>query len=452
MPFWMYVYGCAATLIVTFAILASFTIDSSAYKTGRTRPIVKSVVIANRWWLTLSRIGALTCLLLTIVSGFIGNPDPNRNIGMILFWVIFVLGLAYLTLFVGDIYSLVNPWRVAVRWMERQGIDLSTPRLKYPQHFAFWIAYFFYVALIWIELYARPSPLVLSVALTVYSLSTLAGVVLFGKDEWFCHAELFSVFFNLIGKLAPIEYREAKGIEESWQVRRRVPLSGALNDRPPHISLVFFVLFMLSSTTYDGIQGTAFWIGLFWRNALTLFEPLWGTDMARAQATLTGWYIVYRQGGLIIFPFLYMIAYLLALRFMRALTGKSIGVRALVLSFCYSLLPIAVAYNFTHYFTMLIMSGGQLRWLVSDPFGIGWNLLSLKPVYKQQLTLQMGVVWHTEVAVLLAGHVASVYMAHIVATKTFSRRRQVIISQLPVLLLMVLYTTLGLTILSLPLG
>ncbi|WP_129645735.1 hypothetical protein [Peristeroidobacter agariperforans] len=90
--------------------------------------------------------------------------------------------------------------------------------------------------------------------------------------------------------------------------------------------------------------------------------------------------------------------------------------------------------------------------LLSDPLGIGWNLLSLDgaaPV--EPSTLEMGIVWHTQIAVLLGGHVASIYLAHVTAMRTFSNQRRVI-SQVPTLILMVAYTIVGLWILSLPLG
>ena len=65
--------------------------------------------------------------------------------------------------------------------------------------------------------------------------------------------------------------------------------------------------------------------------------------------------------------------------------------------------------------------------------------------------LPIGVVWHTQVAVLLVGHMVSVYLMHKVAMHTFNTWRRVMVSQMPLLLLMLSYTMLGLWILSLPL-
>jgi hypothetical protein len=369
---------------------------------------------------------------------------------MPLFWIVFLQGLTYLTLLGGDLYALINPWKWTVGGLERIGFDLSKARARYPPRFGYWPALVVYMALIWMELFVGPKPAALTIALLSYTAMTFTGVALFGKATWFFHADFFGVFFRLIGKLAPIQYGPAPD-ERSWKVRLRPPFVGVLNDRPEHLSLVLFVLFMLSSTTYDGIHDTALWVAFFWGNLLWLLQWVWGGDLSRAQSVLMSWYLVYRQAGLLLFPFLYLGFYLLALLSAKALTQTIIPLRTLALIFCYSLIPIALAYYFTHYYTLLIAEGNQLLWRFSDPFGFGWHLLPVAQPPPRPV-LQMGVVWHTQVAVLLAGHLLSVYLTHTVATRTFPTRRQVLLSQLPLLLLMVAYTAVGLWILSLPLG
>lgn len=60
------------------------------------------------------------------------------------------------------------------------------------------------------------------------------------------------------------------------------------------------------------------------------------------------------------------------------------------------------------------------------------------------------VVWHAEVALILIGHLVSVYLAHRVALCLFPTRREAMVSQIPMLLLMVTYTIIGLWVISLP--
>lgn len=56
-----------------------------------------------------------------------------------------------------------------------------------------------------------------------------------------------------------------------------------------------------------------------------------------------------------------------------------------------------------------------------------------------------------QVFFILAGHVSSVLLAHRVARRVFAARRDAVLSQLPMLLLMVGFTVFGLWILSQPL-
>jgi hypothetical protein len=451
-PLWMYAFGCAAALVLTCAVLGCVGSVPVASTEAQLRELNAGPLnrLVCRWGLWLLRAGALGCLLLTILAGLIGSTDPNRNVAMPLFWIVFLQGLTYLTLLGGDLYALINPWKWTVGGLERIGFDLSNARVRYPPRFGYWPALVVYVALIWMELFVGPKPVALTIALLSYTAMTFAGVALFGKATWFFHADFFGVFFRLIGKLAPIEYRPAPN-ERSWQVQLRPPFVCALNDRPEHLSLVLFVLFMLSSTTYDGIHDTTLWVAFFWRNLLWLLQWVWGGDVGRAQSMLMSWYLAYRQVGLLLFPLLYLGFYLLALLAAKALTRTIIPLHVLALIFCYSLIPIALAYNFTHYYTLLITEGSQLLWRFSDPFGFGWHLLTVAQPPPRP-ALQMGVVWHTQVTVLLAGHLLSVYLAHTVATQTFPTQRQVVLSQLPLLILMIAYTTAGLWILSLPLG
>jgi hypothetical protein len=118
--------------------------------------------------------------------------------------------------------------------------------------------------------------------------------------------------------------------------------------------------------------------------------------------------------------------------------------------FAFSLVPIAVAYHATHYVPSMLQQLPSLMPGLADPFGRGWQLLPFR--YAPAAPLPMAVVWHLQVAVLLGGHVAGVYLAHLTALDIFPTRLQSIGSQLPMLVLMVGYTCLGLWVLSLPLG
>jgi len=453
-PFWLYLYACAATLVITFAAIGYFAGAPAARRAPRRLALHapgRAGGMAVRWALGLLRAGAVGCLLLTVAAGLFGTPSPLANIGMTLFWIAFLLAFAYLTALIGNIYQLVNPWHVIVCAAQACGIDFARPRVAYPAWLGYYPAFLFYVALIWIELFWLPKPATLSLVLIAYSLATLAGARIFGKALWFERGEVFAVFFRLIGTLAPVAYESRPGTD-AWQARLRLPFAGTLEDRPQHISLVLFVLFMLSSTTYDGVHDTVLWVGLFWKNLLALLQPLWGADMAKAQASLAPWYALYQRAGLVLAPLLYFAVYMLVMGATRAVARTAIPLRALALHFAFSVIPIAFVYNVTHYYTLILTQLPLLPYIASDPFGFGWNLFGIAPDFAGPAPLDMAVIWHTEVALILAGHVVSVCLAHVVARRLFPSRRQALISQLPMLLLMIAYTIMGLWVLSLPLA
>jgi hypothetical protein len=203
-PFWLYLYACAATVAVTFAAVTYFAGVPAPRSTQRTINLFLSgrlAAITTLWGLQLLRAGAVGCLALTVLAGLIGTASPLANINMTLFWILFLLGFTYLTALIGNLYEIVNPWNVMTTWAEVCGLDLSTARLTYPEWLGYYPACLFYIALIWIELFLLPKPLTLSLVLIGYSLFTFSGAWLFGSTAWFGRAELFSVFFRLVSVL-----------------------------------------------------------------------------------------------------------------------------------------------------------------------------------------------------------------------------------------------------------
>jgi hypothetical protein len=442
-PFSAYVYSCAVTLLLTFGVVAFVPArpiagDSEPRRSFRVSRVVKAS----------GQTGAIVMLALTIAAGLLGTESPVANIAPTLFWVGMMLGLTIATAVFGDVFQIVNPWRVLLRLARRDDRHL----LCYPRRLAYWPAFISYLALSWLELIAPPRPSLLAWVLLAYTCLTAGGALLFGREAWFRYAELFSVFFRVIGTLAPVAYARDPGRhDEHWLVRFRPLLSGTLEETPRHISLLLFVLFMLAGTTYDGVFQTSYWAGLYWRNLLSWLHPLWRDDMARAQALLAPGYVIYQRGGLIAAPFVYLAIYMAVMTAMHVLTGGRVPVRVLALRFAFSLVPIAVAYMLAHSWTMLLTVVPVIPYLLTDPFGIGWNLIALRRGPAEPGPLDMGQAWHIEVILILIGHMASVWLAHLIAQRSFATRRHVWWCELPLVILMMGYTFIGLSVLSLPL-
>ncbi len=434
--FGAYVWACVATLVVTFVVL---TVMPSA-PAEQPRPEV------TLWWVVpaVGRVVAIILLALTILAGLFGSPSPVANIAPALFWVGLMLCLAVATALIGDVFQIIHPFEALLL-----GAHVGDkPRRPYPDRMAAWPAFVCYIALAWLELMAPPDPSFLVGALLAYAALTTTGAAVFGRETWFRRAELFGMFFRMTGKLASVAYRNDTS---GWHARRRPALSGLVEEPPRHISQLLFVLFMLAATTYDGVWQTSFWAGLYWTHMLGWFGPLWGDDMARAQAILGPGYWGWQRGGLIAAPFVYLAVYWGAMAAMGAMTRSALRVRDLALRFAWSVIPVALAYMLAHSWTLLLTEIPVIPFLVTDPLGIGWNLLGLDRLSAEADSLNIGQVWHIEVALILGGHVASVCAAHMIALRVFTTGR-VWLSELPLLVLMMGYTFVGLAVLALPLA
>jgi len=56
------------------------------------------------------------------------------------------------------------------------------------------------------------------------------------------------------------------------------------------------------------------------------------------------------------------------------------------------------------------------------------------------------------VALILIGHILGVYVSHVEALRIFRGTKRAVVSEVPMLMLMIIFTTIGLWILSLPIA
>jgi hypothetical protein len=62
------------------------------------------------------------------------------------------------------------------------------------------------------------------------------------------------------------------------------------------------------------------------------------------------------------------------------------------------------------------------------------------------------MIWLIQAGIVVAGHIASVLVAHHLATGRYGNRFETVISQMPIALFMIAYTWLGLWLLAAPKG
>jgi hypothetical protein len=257
---------------------------------------------------------------------------------------------------------------------------------------------------------------------------------------------------RLVGYAAPLKAaRDAS--QPSCRVRRwRVPFSGLLEEKAENLSLLVFILFMLSSTAYDGLQQTRPWVVLFWQGIYPHVSPELSTVPRVGYEQALVLYRLWQSFWLITSPFIYLTIFLTFVAAAKILARTKYTVLELSLRFALSLIPIAIVYHITHYYPTLLEMGPQIVRLISDPFGFGWNLFGTANLAIPPVMVGAGVIWISQVVLIVAGHVVSVLLVHIEALRIFPSTRDATASQLPMLFLMILFTVAGLKILSMPLA
>lgn len=438
LPLTLYLAGAAAVVALSFVVFAVFVrraagprapaqIDLSASPLG---PLIEHPAVAFA-----VRLVALVLFLVVISAGLLGDQNPYRNIAPTLVWIIFWVGLAFVAAFAGDLWALVNPWRSvfdAVHWLIRVHGKIRVPRapIAYPQALGVWPACLLLLAFSWTELIYpnAASPVHIGALAIAYSALTLTGMVVFGRDTWLKHGEVFSLVFSIFGRFAPIQWSRGRLLLR--------PYGAGLIDSPPvSPSMIAFVLLLLACVLYDGLIGTGEW---------ALFEGMLGERIPGAGE------LAFRTAGLVAFWFLFLGAYLGICALMSRVAAGRPSTSAVASAFVFTLVPIAIGYHVAHYLVFLLVQGQYIIPLLSDPFGYGWNLFGTAGYRVDIAIVGARFAWYAALAAIVAGHVFALYLAHVRAAAVFAPARLALASQVPLTALMVIYTFVGLSIIAGP--
>jgi hypothetical protein len=460
LPLWLYLYGAGAAVLVSFVPIsllagAGRTGDGGGYPRFdllRIGPL--RAVLTGRAFLLGMRLFSVGLFILVILSGLLGEQAESYNFAPTFVWIVWWVGLSFFTAFVGNLWPLVNPWAILFEWADglarRLGgrLELHEP---YPEGWGVWPATALYAAFIWIELvfYGSSAPRGIALLILSYSVIAWTGMALFGKEAWLRRGEAFSVYFGILGRFAPTEVRVKKreacpecGGDEENRVNcyecfaRARPEDRELDVRPPAVGLarpepsppggMIFVILMLAGVAYDGLLATPLWLEIVRLTPLT--------------QTL----------GLFALPVSFLAVYLLFVKLSQLCGGGGTRLGLLADACVYSLVPIAIAYQVAHYYTYLLIQGQGIISHISDPLGWGWNLFGTADYEIKPGIVDAAFVWYSQVALIVAGHVVAVYLAHLISLRFFGSVGKALRSQFPMLALMILYTVSSLWILSQP--
>jgi hypothetical protein len=436
-PLWLFYYGAALVLIVSFVALYALWKRPLLARASRGRPLPAGLesFVRSRGLRIVAGALAFALFALVWVAAAIGDSSPDENLAPRFVFVVFWLGVPALSVLLGNVWTVLSPWRAAAdaaAWVsERTGLRWEAP-FAYPAGLGRWPGATLLFAFAALELaYWDPAdPRALALAIFLYSAITWLGMLAYGRDEWTDNGEAFAVYFGLLARIAPFGEREDGRLVVRW------PFTG-LTGLDPRPGTLAFIAVMLGSVAFDSVGSTNEWVD----NQANVLRPL----IERSPQLANVVQMLINVAGLALVIVLVALAYIAAMR----IAARAVRYDGdLTDAFLASLVPIALAYVVAHYFSFFVRETQYMWAFASDPFGFGWDLFGTAAFRPDINVLAPKTVWYAQVAALVVGHLAGLVLAHDKAVELFDSPRKAAISQYAMLALMVVYTVAGLWLLS----
>jgi hypothetical protein len=435
LPTKLYIIGGALAVAFSFAVMAFGS------KIGSRPPRTMSLKLAALpHWLPLATSTiSFGFVAVLVLAGLFGNTDPLSNPLPPMLWTLWWVGFTALTAVVGNLWKIFNPWIGPYDLMARAA--RRSRLMAYPESLGCLPALMLFFSFAWFELvYPAPQdPTRLATAVIVYSLLTFAGLLVFGP-VWLDRGDAFSVFFAMVSRLSPARWTTQPN-DASIRVTLELGWPGAwLTGRPLPLSGVAFVLLALSTVSFDGLSRTFAWIGGLGINPLEY--------PGRSALLLANTF------GLALGFAALSIAYLTAFALGRLISRSPTPVSQALGSYVVSLVPIALAFHFAHYLPNLLLDWRHALRGLSDPFGLRWDLLAASSVHPSSSMsfdhAAAAAIYNVQTFLIVLAHMLAVFTAHRLALSGALSRRDAVIGQAPMLVLMIVYTVYGLWLLSTP--
>ena len=440
-PLYLYLFAAGGVVFLSFVLVVLFAGDTTsagaiAYPRREARWLLP--LARSPWPRVAGGVIGVAGLMTVIVAGFFGSPNGFANPAEYVVWIFFWAVTVILSGLVGNLWNLLNPW-TAIYDAVARFVPLR-PRLRLPAEVGVWPAILAYFAFACLELTSGISnrPPVVAEAAVAYTAVTLAGMFIFGRDAWLEHCEAFTVLFGIIARFGPVE-AERDHAGQVTAVYLRPWGVGLLQLGPGGWDRVVFIILMLSTLAFDGILSTP-----AWQDFNLALEPLWLPMGALG-------FVFVRTLGLVLLTVTFWLVFVAFMEAVVFLGRRTVDMRATVTAFALTLVPIALVYNFAHNYSYVMVTSQYFIPLLNDPLGKGWHLLPALAGYRPSFALaQASTVWYAQIVLIVVGHVVAVYLSHLRAGERFRTAQRALLSQYPMLLLMVMYTMTSLWILAQP--
>lgn len=406
LPLIVYLAGAAIAVALSFAFLLIADVRAEA-------PVVGEGRRPPAWLRFLLRAIGLVGWLWIVAQGIAGGTSA-ADVTTLFLWVYGWVGLALISALLGPIWHWLDPFAtlhdIGAAVLHRLGVS-SWATAELPPSLRRWPAVVGLLFFVWLELVGngggtRP----LFIVLVGYTAFTLAMMAQFGRDAWRRDGETFSVWFAVLGRLAPLAL---VGGPAEVRVARRPFASGLLLPGWTRIDVILIGI-GTASILFDGLSQTQPW-----------FDVFGAPDVPIKTLQLLGFVGLLVGAALVV--------------------SRLVGVPATAAG----LLPIATGYLIAHYFTYLLIDGQRIVVALADPFQQGWDLGNFGWAFFEPSSswLAPGIVWTIQLASVVGGHMLGAWGGHVVAARDSGARRgapEHRRRQIPLAVIMVALTTLTL--------
>ncbi|MGY1814422.1 hypothetical protein [Blastococcus sp. SYSU D00820] len=415
-PLGLALYGAGAAILISFVVLLLFWRRPRLgdERSGRPLPAAVQRAADSSGVRRALQAVALAAAVLVVAAALAGPEETARNLAPWAVYVTFWVGLVPASLLLGPFWRVVNPLRLLTRLLRPlAGPPRGAGRLP---ALGLWPAAVSLAVFVWLELVpsGRADPDVVAGFLVGYAVVHVAAGLWFG-EEWFAAGDGFEVYSTLLGRLSAV------GRRDDGRVVLRAPWDNAMTT-PAVPGLAAMVMVLLGSTAFDGLSRTAWWQA----------GPGAADDVVSGTAGLLG--------SIALVTLLYVAGTRLSGRISRLPLGPQPRL------FAATVVPIALGYTIAHYFSLFVLDG-QTTWiLASNPFGLpGVDLFGTYGNVVDLRAVSPDAIAYVQVGGVVAGHVLGVTLAHEQALRIAPRAPAS--DQLPLVLVMVLFTVGGLGLL-----
>jgi hypothetical protein len=439
-PLYLYLYAAGGVVFLSFVLVVLFAGDKVGEQatTYPRREVPWIVPVARSQW--PRRVGGaigILGLLVVVVGGFFGSSTAFYNPAEYVVWIFFWAVTVILSGLVGNLWYLLNPWTALHDALAR--VVPTRPRFNLP-NVGWWPATAAYFVFACLELTSGMAsrPTIVALAAVLYTVVTLAGMFLFGRDQWLDHCEAFTVLFGIVGRFGPVEAeRDERGRIVSVYLR---PWGvGLLRSIGTGWDRVLFVILMLSTLAFDGISATP-----TWQDFMAALVPIW-TPFGPF-----GYFFI-RTLGLVLLTVAFLLIFTAFMEAVIYFGRRKVDAKATISLFVLTLVPIALVYNAAHNYSYMVVQAQYIVPLLDDPLQRGWHLWPAAASFKPSFAFaQAATVWYAQIVLIVLGHIIAVFLSHLRAGERFKTAQRALLSQYPMLLLMVMYTMTSLWILAQP--